>query len=225
MRDTFWRPGPFLALFLCAVCAVAVVHTPVAVAKDKKTDKKADKKAEEEPEDDTPFLKGDKQTCKKPLLRMVRPNDSWQYVDLAKIRKKAAAAGRDVSGMRTLRFRLWNGTKRASVYVWAWIDPVNRDKEPLTPEIMALGKIKQLKGAFKEPKMGKPKKARIGKRVGASFQITGTLLRGGKKHAIVCTTGFRPADKCCLVVQLECSPDQVVKLSKDLKKLLKKFRF
>ena len=182
--------------------------------------------ADDEPQDDTPYLEGDKQICKQPPMLLKRPSDSWQFVDLEKMKKKAEAEGQDVStpAWRQLKFRLYSGSQRANIFVYARIDDEERD-EPLTAEALAEGKLASLRGAFKEPTVGKPKKVRVGRTVGVMLQIEGALLQGGKEHAVLAATGFRSQDKCVLEVQLECKPSQVKKLSKELKTLLKKLKF
>ncbi|MGE0713176.1 MAG: hypothetical protein AB7N76_12145 [Planctomycetota bacterium] len=183
----------------------------------------ADDKAE--PKDDTPYLEGDKQTLKEPPIQALRPSDSWQFVDLEKMKKKAQEQGADLSGYQGLRFRLYYPAKRADVYIWAWIDESEPDKA-LTAEKMAEMKVTQLKAAFKEPKLAKPYHTRVGRQVGVGFELSGELAAQPKvQRGIVCTVATRSEDRCAIVVQLECHPDQLKELTKDLKKLLKKLKF
>lgn len=173
---------------------------------------------------DTPFLEGDEQRCELPAVALERPHDGWQFVDLAKLRALAKGRGEDTKGYETLRFRLWFGAKRADVYCWAWVDEADRET-PLTTESYALEKVAQLRAAFVEPKLSKPKLVRLGKRGAAMFSIEGKLAEGAKPHAILCAVCVRPEDKVVLVINLECEPRHLKDLKKDFAKLLKQAKF
>lgn len=175
-------------------------------------------------DDDTPFLSGEEQRCEQPALALERPGDAWQFVDLAKLRQQAEAKGEDTKGYATLRFRLWFGAKRANVYCWAWVDEETRE-QPLTTEAFVLTKVSDLRAAFTDPKISKPKLVKFGKRAAAMFSIEGALAEGGKQHAVLCAVCVRPEDNTICVLNLECEPEQLKELKKDFLKLLKKAKF
>ena len=176
-------------------------------------------------DDDMPFLKGDVQKCDAPTMHLKRPHDGWQFVDLVKMRRKAEGAGEDTKGYKTLRFRLWFGSKRAEVFVWSWVDEENRE-QPLATDAFAMFKAAQLKAAFVKPKLKKPKLVKFGKRTGVLISIQGTLAAGTKKpHAILSAVCIRAEDKTIAVIQLECAPKHLKSLKKDFLKLLKQLKF
>lgn len=202
-----------------AALACALAWTLLLPASSWADDKNKDK-------DDEPLLlEGQKQTLKAPPILINSPSDSWRFVDLVKLKQKEDKAGKDTSGYATLRFRLWNASKRANIYVWAWVDTMERDQTPLTLEALIAHKLESLKKVFKEPKTTKPKAVRFGKRPGAGFEIQGSMPGRAQPHAIVANMAYRPEDKCVLLIQLECQPSQLKKLKKDLGKLQKKLRF
>lgn len=173
---------------------------------------------------DAPYLEGSEQRCEQPAMALERPHDGWQFVDLKKLQEQAKGRGEDTKGYQNLRFRLWFGAKRADVYCWAWTDEEDREA-PLTTETYVLEKATQLRAAFVEPKLSKPKLVRFGKRAAAMFSIEGKLAEGGKEHGILCAVCVRPEDKVVCVINLECEPRHLKSLKKDFAKLLKQGKF
>jgi hypothetical protein len=175
-----------------------------------------------EVDDDSSFLGVDKHTCQDPPIRLTRPNDAWQFVDLAKVYAQRGGAG-------NLKFQLWYGAARASIYVRAFkLSPSAK-----LPELDGLvdGGVAELTKALQEAKVTAKKGAKVGKRPAALYAMEGkaphprrrTELRTVFITRVVCT---RKEDNTVLVIQLEHSDSsRASALGKDLKKLLKKAKF
>lgn len=171
--------------------------------------------------DDPPFLVGDTHTCKQPPLRVTRPSDAWQFVDLARV-------GRASGGTK---FQLWYGAARANIIINAWVEGL-RDEIKKDPSGHAVEqRRRQLEGTVRELKVVRRKRVKIGKRVGALLVVTGkvparrdpTRLRPITIEKAIC---YRPEDSVFLEVHLEFEdPRRTKQLEKDFKKLLKKVRF
>lgn len=163
-------------------------------------------------------------TCPTPALRVTRPNDAWQFVDLAALKAQAQAAGQDTRGYDVLRARLWHGASRADVFVRAWTDPIEREQPPEAATLIQ-EVFEPVRASFGDgARSSAPKGVRVGGRVGALVGIEGTLPGRGP-HAVLLAVAYRPDDRTVLSVALECAPEHAKKLGKDLKKLLKKIRF
>lgn len=174
--------------------------------------------------EEVPLLETETVTCSQPALRVTRPDDAWQFVDLAAMRARAEQAGGDTRGYEVLRARLWSGAARADVYVRAWTDAVEREAPP-APAALILEVFEPVRASFgDDAKVKRPKGVRLGGRGGASIEVSGTLRSGGA-HAVVLAAAYRPEDATVLTIALECKPDQVKQLLKPFKKLLKKLRF
>ena len=180
-------------------------------------------RAQEDPSDDTPFLEGETQESAQPPLRVTRPSDSWQFVDLERARTQAQARGEDISGYKTLRFRLWYGAARSNIFVHAWVDEVVRDGPP-DPEVLARGMVEGLKSHLEGMKVKAFGRGRVGRRVGALFEVQGKNVRQGKDVAILRAVVYRPEDRAIVTVALECPAEEVDKVRKDFKALLRKLR-
>jgi len=173
---------------------------------------------------DTPLLDVEDVTCAAPALRVTRPSEAWRFVDLAAMRARAEQTGADTRGYAVLRARLWNGSARADVFVRAWADPVEREQPP-DPAALILEVLEPVRASFAEgAKVNRPKGVRVGGRPGALVSLAGALAAGGE-HAVALAAAFRPEDRTVLTVALECRPEQLKKLTKELKALLKKIRF
>lgn len=196
-----------------------------APAKDEKT-KQAPPKGKQK-DDGGMFLKGSKHTCKKPPLRVSRPNNSWRFVDIAKMKQKLLKDGQELKGFENLQFRLWFGAYKANIYVRAYVDPVPNREKPLTAADLALERIKRLKASFVKPKVKRPRSTKLGKQKAVIFEISGTLANK-KPHFIIIAVAYRSQDKAVAQFALEWSGADKKKqkeLRKDFKKFLKKAKF
>src|SRR5688572_32206577 len=117
------RAVPFLLL------AAALLAAPPVVADD---DPKADPKGE--PSEEI-FLGVDKVDVEAPKMRVERPSDSWQFINLELAQRQAREQGQDTSGYATLKARLYQGRTRSNIFVHAQPDPQARKEPPPAQEL------------------------------------------------------------------------------------------
>lgn len=187
--------------------------------------------AQDEPAEDSPFLEGDKIELEDPPLRLSRPNDSWQFIDVEKIKAKRRAQGLNNAGYATLCAQLWYGAARANLFVRCWKAAALPQGDKAADDLLADGFQRELEGILKNPKLGKRKRVKVGKRAGIWFEIQGEAPDPRDPDKMVTLTiikivVFRPEDNAILTLSLEFSdPKRAKALGKDLKKLLKKVKF
>lgn len=206
------RPSP-CPLLLVLTLALAGLVSPTGSAPAAAQDADG-----EDPTDDT-FLQGDDLVVEDPPLKLTRPSDSWQLLNLDALRRKMAERNRALP--EELKARMWYGAARANVFVHAFRDP--QADPPSEAAAVAAAQIEQLKkvlGAATEVRG--PGQVRVGARVGVMFEAHGALA--GKPHVIMRAVVVRPDDRQIITLTLECPPDRLKDLRKDWKKLLKKAR-
>lgn len=218
---------------LALLTAALTLFCAPGLAKDppKKEDKKDAKKDEKAPDgkkaEAGTFLKVSEVKSTTPPIKVTRPSDSWQFINMEFMKKRARANGDSTAGFETLKARLWFGAYKANIFVRAWVDKVSREK-PLTLTELYTEKFKQLQQAFDNPKLKKPKGTKIGKQKAITFELKGKLKASGKPHFMLVAVTYREADKAIGLFALEISSDDKGKLKelrKDFKKLLKKAKF
>ncbi|MBX3472162.1 MAG: hypothetical protein KF878_35365 [Planctomycetes bacterium] len=201
---------PARAAFAFALVAAASAALPV-VAQD----------------DEPPFLEGqDRVECQEPPLRVERPSDSWMFINLEVMQRRAEQARQDVSGYRTMRARLWHGSTRSNIFVHATPDHVRRTAPPPAAELarpMAEGLVAALEGGKLEGQGA----TRVGAREGWMFEVHGRP-RGRDAEAgaiaIVRAVVYRPEDSHVFTFTLEGPAEKIAQLKRDFVKLLKKVR-
>jgi hypothetical protein len=175
-------------------------------------------------QDDSPFLEGDTAKSDQPPVALKRPSDSWQFVDVEKLR----AQGKVQDGR--LKFQLWYGAARAAIFVRAWIGSNPQDQSSPAQEQADRSK-RELGQIIRQAKFSKLKGIRVGRRAGVWLEVTGKVPQQRDRTKlrdimIVQAFCFRPDDNAMLVFSMEFSDTSRAKaLVKDFKKLLKKVRF
>ncbi len=181
-------------------------------------------------DDDSPFLGVSKAKVDDPPLGVSRPNDSWQFVDLDKVKVQLSAQGRSLAAYRTLKFQLWYGAARATIFVRAWKLPQKPSGKPADEQV-AEARITELRSVLKDAKVGKRKRTHVGKRAGIWFEVSGKAPKPQNPtelHDLVIysVVGYRPQDMAVVMASIEFSDTKRAKaLAKDFKKLVKKVKF
>lgn len=209
-------PGGLRAVVLAAAAAgAAVTFVPPAPAGAQ------DQPADEEP----PFLEGqDRVDVQTPPLRLERPSDSWQFLNLEVLERKARDAGQDVSGYQTLKARLWHGSTRSNIFVHAVPDLVHRAAPP-TPAELARPMVEGLVRQLVDGKLEQEGAARVGPRAGWIFEIHGKPRADAPAPvAIVRAVTYRAEDHHMFTFTLEGPVEKIAQLKRDFMKLLKKAR-
>ncbi len=184
--------------------------------------------AQDEPDaEDPPFLEGqDRVDVASPAMRLERPSDSWQFLNLEVLERKAREARQDVSGYASLKARLWHGSTRSNIYVHAVPDTVHR-AEPPTPADLARPMVEGLVGALVEGKLEQQGAARVGPREAWIFEVHGKP-RGARPDAppvaIVRAVAYRAEDHHIFQFTLEGPAEKIGQLKRDFMKFLKKAR-
>ncbi|MCO5165156.1 MAG: hypothetical protein M9894_02155 [Planctomycetes bacterium] len=178
-------------------------------------------------DDEPPFLEGqDRVDCQEPPLRVERPSDSWMFINLEVMQRRAEQARQDVSGYRTLRARLWHGSTRSNIFVHATPDNVRRTSPPAAAEL-ARPMAEGLVGALEGGKLEAQGATRVGAREGWMFEVHGRP-RGRDENAgaiaIVRAVVYRPEDGHVFTFTLEGPAEKIAQLKRDFVKLLKKVR-
>jgi hypothetical protein len=176
-------------------------------------------------EDAPPFLENqEKLELTEPAMRLERPSDSWQFLNLAVLREQAKKANQDTSGYDLLRARLWQGSSRSNIFVHSRPDPVSR-AEPLTPEQHGRPFLEELeKRVLREPQRKGEGPAKIGPRDAWMFELHGKVGTSEAVMAIVKAITYRKEDNQIIWVTLECPAEKVGVMKKELLKFLKKAR-
>jgi len=214
MRTTHRFLGP------CLVLLVAPLLLPVACAQDDGAG---------EVGDESPFLDLDKASCEDPPLKITRPSDSWQFVDLEKVKAQRQAQGESLQSYATLKFQLWYGAARASILVRAF-SLGGAGKLPELEELVD-GGVRELQGILRDAEVKAKKGVKVGKRPAAWYQVEGQAPEPRRPTelrpvVVIRVVAVRPEDRTVLLVQLEHGdPKRTEDLSKDHKDLLKKAKF
>lgn len=177
-------------------------------------------------DDAPPFLENqEKLELTAPVpMRLERPSDSWQFLNLEQLREQARKAQQDTSGYELLRARLWQGSSRSNIFVHSRPDPVSR-AEPLTPEQHGRPFQVELETkVLREPQRKGEGPAKIGARDAWMFEIHGKVGTSESVLAIVKAITYRKEDNQIIWVTLECSVEKVGAMKKELLKFLKKAR-
>lgn len=209
--------------FLGVLLSAAVLAVPAASpAQDEP--KAEPKKAEPDP-DAPPFLEVDRVDIETPPCRIERPSDSWQFVNLEVMHRKAIEAKQDVSGYVTLKARLFHGRTRTNIFVKVEPDVVHR-AEPPKPTDLAKPMIDGFVAALVEGKLVKQGSVQVGAREGWLFEVRGKPRdpAGAPPIVLVRAVVYRPEDHQLFTITLEGPADRAADLRKDLLKMLKKTR-
>lgn len=212
-------PGGLRVVVLAIAATMAAVTPPVtpAVAR-----------AQEEPAaDEPPFLEGqDRLDVATPAMRLERPSDSWQFLNLEVLERRAREAHQDVRGYEALKARLWHGTTRSNIFVKAFPDTVHRAEPPAAADL-AGPMAENLVAALVEGQLKQQGAVRVGPRAGWIFEVHGRP-RGARPDAppvaIVSAVVYRPEDHHIFTFTLEGPAEKITPLKRDLLKLLRKAR-
>lgn len=184
--------------------------------------------AQEEPaEEEPPFLEGqDRVDVATPAMRLERPSDSWQFLNLEVLERKAREARQDVSGYQTLKARLWHGSTRSNIFVHAVPDTVHRAAPP-APADLARPMAEGLVGALVDGKLEQQGAARVGPREAWIFEVHGKPRNArpdAPPIAIVRAVAYRNEDHHIFQFTLEGPAEKIGQLKRDFMKFLKKAR-
>lgn len=176
--------------------------------------------------EDPPFLEGqDRVDVEAPPMRLERPSDSWMFLNLEVLQRRARDARQDVSGYQNLKARLWHGSTRSNIFVHAQPDTVHRAEPPTAAELA--GPLMQgLVQALVDGKVEQQGAVRVGGREGWSFEVHGRS-RGEANAplmAIMRAVAYRNEDHQIFMFTLEAPADKIGPLKRDFGKLLKKVR-
>jgi hypothetical protein len=213
-----------LAVLACLAAVALAAPSALCTRSDAQDAKKGD--AQDAKADDEPILVGQERfDCQEPPFRLERPSDSWQFLDLAVLERKAREAHQDTSGYQALKARLWQGATRANIYVYVQPDLVNRAAPPEPAELgqpIAQGLV----AALLDGKLEQEGAVRVGSRAGWTFEVHGRPHEPANAPpiAVLGTVVYRPEDHQIFKLTLECPEAELGRLKRDYAKLLRKAR-